>query len=156
LGIDAGPCHRTPGDPSQGAADGVTADGAGCQINAEADGSTLVVNWVDGSLHGDHVGETFNAGKGHHRFCWFWALVGHVVRFMRVALQETIAGPGFCCLKLVNFCAYGQPSDICSTDFSSSKEVTMRGFPFWLGDAFLHTMGALDWEEKRATPPSIR
>jgi len=103
LGIDAGPCHRTPGDPSQGAADGVTADGAGCQINAEADGSTLVVNWVDGSLHGDHVGETFNAGKGHHRFCWFWALVGHVVRFMRVALQETIAGPDFCCLKLVSF-----------------------------------------------------
>ena len=103
MGIDAGPCHRTPGDPSQGAADGVTADGAGCQINAEADGSTLVVNWVDGSLHGDHVGETFNAGKVHHRFCWFWALVGHVVRFMRVALQEAIAGPDFCCLKLVNF-----------------------------------------------------
>ena len=100
MGIDAGPCHRTPGDPSQGAADGVTADGAGCQINAEADGSTLVVNWVDGSLHGDHVVETFNAGKGHHRF---WALVAPVVRFIRVALQEAIAGPDFCCLKLVNF-----------------------------------------------------
>ena len=92
MGIDAGPCHRTPGDPSQGAADGVTADGAGCQINAEADGSTLVVNWVHGSLHGDHVGETFNAGKGHHRF---WALVGHVVSFTGWPSRKPLPGQTF-------------------------------------------------------------
>ena len=31
----------------------------------------------------------------------------------------------------------------------------MRGFPFWLGDAFAHAMGAWGWEEKRTIPPSI-
>ena len=31
----------------------------------------------------------------------------------------------------------------------------MRVFPFWLGDAFAHAMGAWGWEEKRTIPPSI-
>jgi hypothetical protein len=50
---------------------------------------------------------------------------------------------------------YGQPSSICPRDFPSSKEVTMRGFLFWFGDAFAHAMGALGWEDKKTVPPPI-
>ena len=43
MGIDAKPCHRSPGDSSQGASHGVTANGAGRQVDASPDGATLLI-----------------------------------------------------------------------------------------------------------------